>query len=169
MEAAKKALENSAELFPQLDYQKRVMAHSMKRQNANDYDADGKRSRTKNQSKDDSKKNDDQRHLPKQYRAHGDDTSSSQSESDDEVIGEDSDTSDDQNDIREVSTADDSTERSFDREIGIMSRRNSANETDISSVAKLADITTNSSIATNIQQADSDASMESGEILYSDC
>lgn len=34
MNAAKKALENSKELFPQLIHQKKVIAHSMKRQNA---------------------------------------------------------------------------------------------------------------------------------------
>lgn len=168
MEAAKKALENSAALFPQLDYQKRVMAHSMKRQNANDYDADEKCFRTKNQSKNDSKKNNDQRHLPKQYRVQGDTTSSSESDSDDEVGGTESDTSDDENDNGEIGNDDDRTRtgRSFDSEIRDTSKRNTANETGISSVAKLADTGIKTLNSMNIQeQADSDASIESGEIF----
>lgn len=68
MEAAKKALENSSELFPQLDYQKRVMAHSMKRQKGKPYDSDRKRIRQHEQYRLAKKKHDDDSNLPKQYR-----------------------------------------------------------------------------------------------------
>lgn len=66
MEAAKKALENSSELFPQLDYQKRVMAHSMKRQKGKHFDGDRKRGRHADESH--RKPFDDDSNLPKQYR-----------------------------------------------------------------------------------------------------
>lgn len=68
MEAAKKALENSSELFPQLDYQKRIMAHSIKRQKGKEYDGDRKRLRSRDQQKGGRKLIDDQSNLPKQYR-----------------------------------------------------------------------------------------------------
>lgn len=64
MEAAKKALENSSELFPQLDYQKRVMAHSMKRQKGKPFDSD----RNRGQQRSMRKNGDDDSNLPKQYR-----------------------------------------------------------------------------------------------------
>lgn len=69
MEAAKKALENSSELFPQLDYQKRVMAHSMKRQKGNPYDGDGKRICSASERRRTLRKmQEDDSNLPKQYR-----------------------------------------------------------------------------------------------------
>lgn len=68
MEAAKKALENSSELFPQLDYQKRVMAHSMKKQKGKPYDGDGKQNRPSDAYKISRRNADDDSHLPKQYR-----------------------------------------------------------------------------------------------------
>lgn len=68
MEAAKKALENSSELFPQLDYQKRVMAHSMKRQKGKPFDGDRKRNRAIEQSNALRKQEEEDSNLPKQYR-----------------------------------------------------------------------------------------------------
>lgn len=91
MEAAKKALENSAELFPQLDYQKRVMAHSMKRQKGPEYDADGKRPRSKDQPLSADIANANRSNLPKQYRPRGDDSDSSESESADDKMVDDKD------------------------------------------------------------------------------
>lgn len=66
MEAAKKALENSSELFPQLDYQKRVMAHSMKRQKGKPFDGDRKHGRSIDLHR--SLRKEDDSNLPKQYR-----------------------------------------------------------------------------------------------------
>lgn len=74
MEAAKKALENSSELFPQLDYQKRVMAKTlrvgMKKQKIKPFDSDRKRGRSSNsdQPKSTRKHKEDDSNLPKQYR-----------------------------------------------------------------------------------------------------
>lgn len=81
MEAAKTALENSSALFPQLDYQKRVIANSMKRQKGKQYDDEQKRNRTelhriaKKIAEDDS-------HLPKQYRVNEKSNKQSSDESD---------------------------------------------------------------------------------------
>lgn len=93
MEAAKKALENSAELFPQLDYQKRVMAHSMKRQKGSDTDADEKRDDLQDRSSITNRKNSDQSNLPKQYRLR--DSKSDSSDSDTSVEDDDGDIDDD--------------------------------------------------------------------------
>lgn len=70
MKAAKVALENSSELFPQLDYQKRVIAQSIKRQRGNDY-VSGENGQVH------SRRNlrhplDDESNLPKQYRTRED-------------------------------------------------------------------------------------------------
>lgn len=79
MEAAKKALENSSELFPQLDYQKRVMAKTlrvgMKRQKVKPFDNDRKRGRGLNFDQQNStrKHKEDDSNLPKQYRHRGKD------------------------------------------------------------------------------------------------
>lgn len=66
MEAAKKALENSSELFPQLDYQKRVMAHSMKRQKGKHFDGDRNRGNSTDLQR--KLRKEDDSNLPKQYR-----------------------------------------------------------------------------------------------------
>lgn len=71
MEAAKKALENSSELFPQLDYQKRVMAHSIKRQKGKDSDNDRNSSRSEERQNFRENFGDDDSNLPKQYRTRG--------------------------------------------------------------------------------------------------
>lgn len=71
MEAAKKALENSSELFPQLDYQKRVMAHSIKRQRGKDGDNDRHNSRSEELRNFRGHFGDDDSNLPKQYRTRG--------------------------------------------------------------------------------------------------
>lgn len=76
MEAAKKALENSSEinLFPQLDYQKRVMAKTlrvgMKRQKVKPFDNDrkGGRGLYADQQKSTREHKEDDSNLPKQYR-----------------------------------------------------------------------------------------------------
>lgn len=84
MEAAKKALENSSELFPQLDYQKRVMAHSIKRQKGKDGDNDRSSSRSEDRLNFRGHFGDDDSNLPKQYRTRGklsrDNSSSSDSD-----------------------------------------------------------------------------------------
>lgn len=80
MEAAKKALENSSELFPQLDYQKRVMAHSMKRQKGNHFDGDRKRGHSSDLRR--TLRKEDDSNLPKQYRVRDKRKSSNDSESD---------------------------------------------------------------------------------------
>ncbi|XP_055680066.1 ribonuclease 3 isoform X1 [Lutzomyia longipalpis] len=71
MNAAKKALENSHDLFPQLDHQKRVIARSVKRQKGSSVDVkrkDGHSDRARS-SKDNLF---DDSNLPKQYRARED-------------------------------------------------------------------------------------------------
>lgn len=85
MNAAKAALENSRELFPQLDHQKRVIAQSIKRQKGKDYpvangtinghhhdngttDSNGRRSPPKYRKD----ALDDESNLPKQYRTRED-------------------------------------------------------------------------------------------------
>lgn len=70
MMAAKAALENSAELFPQLDYQKRVIAQSIQRQRGNDFSRENRkklspRKKSRNPL-------DDETNLPKQYRTRED-------------------------------------------------------------------------------------------------
>ncbi|XP_033156119.1 ribonuclease 3 [Drosophila mauritiana] len=72
MNAAKQALENSRDLFPQLDHQKRVIAKSIKKQTGNELDNDSDR-----QPQDEKIKRpkyatplQDESHLPKQYRMH---------------------------------------------------------------------------------------------------
>ncbi|XP_034480129.1 ribonuclease 3 [Drosophila innubila] len=72
MNAAKQALENSRDLFPQLDHQKRVIAKSIKKQTGNEMDTDA----DKQLQEDKAKKPkyaaplEDESHLPKQYRMH---------------------------------------------------------------------------------------------------
>ncbi|CAD7014711.1 ribonuclease 3 [Ceratitis capitata] len=68
MNAAKQALDNSRDLFPQLDHQKRVIAKSIKKQKGSELRADfeemfsdQKKPKTINSMEDES-------HLPKQYR-----------------------------------------------------------------------------------------------------
>lgn len=80
MEAAKKALENSSELFPQLDYQKRVMAHSMKRQRGDQIENNQKRGRERTVPN-----ADDDSNLPKQYRAREKSKNKSSDESDSDM------------------------------------------------------------------------------------
>lgn len=71
MKSAKAALENSSELFPQLDYQKRVIAQSIKRQKGKEYAASTDETyqairRSVNNPLD------DESNLPKQYRTRED-------------------------------------------------------------------------------------------------
>lgn len=71
MKSAKAALENSSELFPQLDYQKRVIAQSIKRQKGKDYTANTEDT-FKILKKNISNPLDDESNLPKQYRTRED-------------------------------------------------------------------------------------------------
>lgn len=73
MNAAKAALQNSRELFPQLDHQKRVIAESIKRQNRTD-DKGGRvsGSRSRRSAKRHNSLFDDESNLPKQYRSRED-------------------------------------------------------------------------------------------------
>lgn len=70
MKAAKAALENSAELFPQLDYQKRVIAQSIQRQKGSDYSRDNRKKLSPR--KHSRNPLDDESNLPKQYRTRED-------------------------------------------------------------------------------------------------
>lgn len=70
MNAAKSALDNSRDLFPQLDHQKRVILKSIKKQRGRDYQVgdtgDGDRSNSPNGTHE---MEDDESNLPKQYRS----------------------------------------------------------------------------------------------------
>ncbi|XP_073837215.1 ribonuclease 3-like [Musca autumnalis] len=84
MNAAKQALENSRDLFPQLDHQKRVIAKSIKKQTGREINPD-----LENSSKDEKKPKHkphiaDESHLPKQYREREDISSDELPEDDDE-------------------------------------------------------------------------------------
>lgn len=85
MNAAKAALENSRELFPQLDHQKRVIAQSIKRQKGKDYQLAGSGSAEKSDGWRPARRPpsalDDESNLPKQYRMR-EDISSDELESD---------------------------------------------------------------------------------------
>ncbi|XP_016943313.2 ribonuclease 3 [Drosophila suzukii] len=72
MNAAKQALENSRDLFPQLDHQKRVIAKSIKKQTGNELDNDSDRQQQEEKVKRPkyAAPLQDESHLPKQYRMH---------------------------------------------------------------------------------------------------
>lgn len=77
MNAAKSALDNSRDLFPQLDHQKRVILKSIKKQRGRDYqvgdgDDGNDRSNSPNFAQDNNESN-----LPKQYRSKKDASSDS--------------------------------------------------------------------------------------------
>lgn len=186
MEAAKKALENSAELFPQLDYQKRVMAHSMKRQKGTDYDADGKRPRSSDQQSAGDKANANRSNLPKQYRPRGEDSDTNESESDDEKIAEHRDSDDENGDDCDVDKTDADSEQTVDEDrsqhaIVQMEQSNhsdgSATDSSANRVSGLdpsEPCTSARDCNENVAQqndvhmptyCDSDASIESGEIV----
>lgn len=90
MNAAKAALENSRDLFPQLDHQKRVIAQSIKRQKGKDYSMNGaSASGTSNGGIDHNERLhrrdvllDDESNLPKQYRTREDISSDEMHQSD---------------------------------------------------------------------------------------
>ncbi|ALC42743.1 drosha [Drosophila busckii] len=72
MHAAKQALDNSRDLFPQLDHQKRVIAKSIKKQTGNEVD-DSKDKKIKQEHPSKPRLAGplaDESHLPKQYRMH---------------------------------------------------------------------------------------------------
>lgn len=71
MKAAKAALENSSQLFPQIDYQKRVIAQSIQRQKGTEVESDAKNTHSSKKSQF-SKMFDDESNLPKQYRTRED-------------------------------------------------------------------------------------------------
>ncbi|XP_016990491.2 ribonuclease 3 [Drosophila rhopaloa] len=72
MNAAKQALENSRDLFPQLDHQKRVIAKSIKKQTGNELDNESGRQPQEEKVKRPKYATplQDESHLPKQYRMH---------------------------------------------------------------------------------------------------
>ncbi|KAH8366956.1 hypothetical protein KR200_006208 [Drosophila serrata] len=72
MNAAKQALENSRDLFPQLDHQKRVIAKSIKKQTGNELENDGERQQQEEKARRPkfAAPLQDESHLPKQYRMH---------------------------------------------------------------------------------------------------
>ncbi|XP_016957305.1 ribonuclease 3 [Drosophila biarmipes] len=72
MNAAKQALENSRDLFPQLDHQKRVIAKSIKKQTGNELDNESDRQHQEEKVKRPkyAAPLQDESHLPKQYRMH---------------------------------------------------------------------------------------------------
>ncbi|EDW01197.1 ribonuclease 3 [Drosophila grimshawi] len=71
MNAAKQALENSRDLFPQLDHQKRVIAKSIKKQTGNEMDTEADRPHDERAKKPKyAPPLKDESHLPKQYRMH---------------------------------------------------------------------------------------------------
>lgn len=67
MNAAKKALENSRDLFPQLDHQKRVIAKSIKKQTGKELNMEMENF-LKTKIKNVAQTLEDESHLPKQYR-----------------------------------------------------------------------------------------------------
>lgn len=89
MNAAKQALENSRELFPQLDHQKRVIAKSIKRQtgDTNSDLEDSLKQLPKKSFADDM----DESHLPKQYRLREDISSDELPDDDEEQANSDTD------------------------------------------------------------------------------
>lgn len=93
MNAAKAALENSRDLFPQLDHQKRVIAQSIKRQKGKDYSMNGASAGGNSNGGIDSSERfspfyrrdvllDDESNLPKQYRTREDISSDEMHQSD---------------------------------------------------------------------------------------
>lgn len=91
MNAAKTALENSRDLFPQLDHQKRVILKSIKKQRGRDYQVgdagdSNDQSNSPNGAQD---MDDDESNLPKQYRTKQDISSDdlvTESDNNDSVI-----------------------------------------------------------------------------------
>ncbi len=85
MNAAKKALENSRDLFPQLDHQKRVILKSIKKQRGRDYQVgDSGDGNDRSNSPSYKQTMDDESNLPKQYRSKQDISSDElQTDSDD--------------------------------------------------------------------------------------
>lgn len=86
MNAAKQALENSRDLFPQLDHQKRVIAKSIKKQTGRELNTE------ENTQKEEKKPKftapmEDESHLPKQYREREDISSDELPEDDEEDEG----------------------------------------------------------------------------------
>lgn len=177
MEAAKKALENSSELFPQLDYQKRVMAHSMKHQKGKNYDGDRKRNRLSDH-RSSRKQRDDDSNLPKQYRVQEDSkasfsdsnsASNSNSDSESESDSNSSDVSHSSHSITQIKKlkhtkphkhhGDHKCSHSTSVEDG---RRNVDDNS--SKVQTISNNDNENSIANEDNDSDTDISLESGEI-----
>lgn len=84
MNAAKQALENSRDLFPQLDHQKRVIAKSIKKQTGREINPDETAQKEEKKPKF-SAPMEDESHLPKQYREREDISSDELPEDDDDA------------------------------------------------------------------------------------
>uniref|UniRef100_A0A1A9ZAW6 Ribonuclease 3 n=1 Tax=Glossina pallidipes TaxID=7398 RepID=A0A1A9ZAW6_GLOPL len=91
MNAAKQALENSRDLFPQLDHQKRVIAKSIKKQTGGELCLEVERSqKVKIRKCSNINPMEDESHLPKQYRLR-EDISSDELPEDNEIDAEEKD------------------------------------------------------------------------------
>lgn len=100
MNAAKTALENSKDLFPQLDHQKRVIAKSLKRQKVSPSDIDDSHNDSFEDVKNRLRRRQemDESNLPKQYRLLKKYSSSSSSTSSSSDMNDSTDNSDDDDD-----------------------------------------------------------------------
>lgn len=165
MKAAKAALENSAELFPQLDYQKRVIAQSIQRQNGSEFSRENRkklspRKHVRNLL-------DDESNLPKQYRMREDISSdeldiTSSDEDEDSLKSVEKREEEDSEDVTPVKSEEDQV---------------TINESLVDECQKQPDgdgsmMATNLLLKSEIQKTEhisdddmSDASLESGEIL----
>lgn len=168
MKAAKAALENSAELFPQLDYQKRVIAQSIQRQKGNEYSRE-------NRKKLSPRKNsrnplDDESNLPKQYRTREDISSDEldvTSSDEDDVSIMSTEKNDIENDA-EISLEETEEKPDIKPDESVVGECNEqsnecASDSDILPETKASIISKTETIADDDDM--SDASLESGEIL----
>lgn len=161
MKAAKAALENSAELFPQLDYQKRVIAQSIQRQKGSEFSRDNRkklspRKHTRNPL-------DDESNLPKQYRTREDISSDeldiTSSDEDDVSVK-----SVEINDLDSSSPKSEEKEETMEKEIDECNKQSpeSATDSEVLLVSNASEMQGTEHISDDDM---SDASLESGEIL----
>ncbi|TMW41162.1 hypothetical protein DOY81_013757, partial [Sarcophaga bullata] len=101
MNAAKQALENSRDLFPQLDHQKRVIAKSIKKQTGREINPDETVQKEEKKPKF-SAPMEDESHLPKQYREREDISSDELPEDDDDVNENPADSDNNDKDVKSI-------------------------------------------------------------------
>lgn len=165
MMAAKAALENSAELFPQLDYQKRVIAQSIQRQRGSDFSRENRkkmspRKKCRNPLEDET-------NLPKQYRTREDISSDDLDMSSSNEDDADSTKSSNEKHAVNIVPAELEEEQAIQNAesvVGECEERSgeTANEFEFSSRTNYSTIQDS---AQNSDDDTSDASLESGEIL----